>query len=259
MTYETLTLQMDGGIARLTLNRPERMNALSFQLLGEMAQALKQVIATPEARVLVLAGAGRGFCAGLDLVGLKRDPNDPDSILRDHFLPVFYLLRDLRIPTISVIHGAAVGAGLALALTTDLRIASRSASFTCAFVNVGLAPDSGASWLITQAVGEARAMRMMLLGEKVGGEQAEQWGLVSHFAEDAGLAAAADALAAKLAAGPTLAYAQTKRLVQRASAETWREQLIAEWHAQAGLRFSHDHVEAVTAFREKRPPVYTGR
>jgi 2-(1,2-epoxy-1,2-dihydrophenyl)acetyl-CoA isomerase len=258
MTYETITLDITGGIARLTLNRPDRMNALSIPLLTEMQAALRQVIRTPEARVLVLAGAGRGFCGGLDLIGLKRDPNDPDELIRDHFLPTFILLRDLRIPTVAVVHGAAAGAGLAMALTCDLRIASRSASFMCAFVNVALAPDSGAAALITQAVGEARAMRMMLLGEKIPAEQADRWGLVSHFTEDDQLAATAEAVVSKLAAGPTLAYAQTKRLVQKAGTTAYRDMLVQEWEAQMSLRNTHDHKEAVTAFREKRPPAFRG-
>jgi 2-(1,2-epoxy-1,2-dihydrophenyl)acetyl-CoA isomerase len=259
MAYETLRLEIDGGIVRLTLNRPDKMNALSLQLLEELQAALREVIRTPEARVLILTGAGRGFSGGLDLAGLKRDPNDPDNIIRDYFLPAIYLLRDLRIPTISAVNGAAAGAGLALALACDLRVAARAAGFTCAFVNIALAPDSGASWFITQAIGEARAMRMMLLGEKIDAATAAEWGLVSHFVEDDKLAETADALAKKMAAGPTLAYAQTKRLVQKASTTAFRDQVILEWDAQVSLRFSYDHPEAVAAFREKRPPVFKGK
>lgn len=261
MPYAELDFDIRDHVARLTLNRPDKLNALSYPLLMEIRAALKEVIASKDARVLVVTGKGRGFCAGLDLTGPRDliNPNDPNEPLRDFFSPVYYLLKDLTIPTIAAINGPAIGAGLALALSCDITIAARSAYFTCAFVNLGLVPDCGASWVIYEKVGEARTSWMLLTGEKVSTAQATEWGLVSKVVDDEQLAGEVETLAQKFVNGPTLAYGLIRRLIQKASRNSHREQIALEMEYQTIARASEDFAEARKAFAEKRKPVFKGR
>ena len=261
MNDDNLTLDIRDHVARLTLNRPDKLNALSYPLLAELRAALKQVIASKEARVLLITGSGRGFCAGLDLTGSREglNPEDRSEPLRDYFLPVFSLLRELTIPTIAAVNGPAIGAGLALALSCDITVAARSAYFTCAFVNIGLVTDCGASSVIYRKIGESRTAGLLLLGEKLPADKAAEWGLIWKCVEDDRLVAEVDAMAAKFATGPTLAYGLMRRLVQKAPDNSYKQQLDLEMEYQVVVRDSADAQEARKAFAEKRPPVFRGR
>lgn len=260
MEYETIKVEISAGVARLTLARPDKFNAISIGMIGELTVALKAMKLNKDIRVLVLAHEGRGFCSGLDLTAPRPgvNPDDPEELLRDHFVPMFQLLRDLPFPTLSVIKGAAVGAGLSLALSCDIILAGPSAYFQSAFVNIGLVPDTGASWLLQRAIGENRARAMMMLGEKVSAQKAEDWGLVWKCLDDEDLDAEVAAMAQKFATGPRVAYQQMRGLMRDVSRNSWDDQVHAEAQAQKVARASHDAQEARVAFREKRKPVFTG-
>lgn len=260
MQYDAIRFEIQDGIARLTINRPDKMNALTLALLGEVRDALRSTVGNPAVRTVILTGAGRGFCAGLDLTAPRTpiNPNDRDEPLREFFLPAVQMLKDLRIPTIAAINGAAIGAGLALALACDVVIAARSAYFTSAFVNIGLVPDTGASWLLQRSLGDARAAALMLTGEKLVAEKAADWGLIWKCVEDDQLMPECDALAAKFASGPTVAYGYIRKLLQKAGTNSFTEQARLEGEYQSIVRTSDDAQEARTAFREKRKPVFRG-
>lgn len=261
MKYENLTLGINDHVATLTLNRPDKLNAFSYPLLAEIRAALKEVVASKEARVLVITGAGRGFCAGLDLTGSRAglNPDDRNEPLRDYFLPVFGLLRELSIPTIAMVNGPAIGAGMALALSCDITIAAKSAYFTCAFINIGLVTDCGASSVIYRKIGEARTAGLLLLGEKLPADKAADWGLIWKCVDDNQLAGEVSAISRKFATGPTMAYGLMRRLVQKSPNNSYRQQLDLEMEYQTFVRASEDHAEARKAFAEKRPPVFKGR
>ncbi|HXC38817.1 MAG TPA: enoyl-CoA hydratase-related protein [Burkholderiales bacterium] len=260
MTYKTILLDVKDGVARLTFNRPDKMNALSLEALGEVQHAIRAVgNMKAEARVLVLSGAGRGFSAGLDLVAPRPNPSDRDEAMRDFFVPAARLLKDIGIPTLAVVHGPCVGAGMAFALNCDIVLAARSAYFLAAFVNVGLVPDTGASWSIPQSLGVARAMGMLLLGERVAAPKAEEWGLIWKCVDDDQLAAEADAMARKLAAGPSKAYDLIRRMVMDSVHGSFHDGLQREAEYQRLVRDSEDAIEARKAFAEKRPPQFKGK
>jgi 2-(1,2-epoxy-1,2-dihydrophenyl)acetyl-CoA isomerase len=260
MAYQTLQLEIKERVATLTLNRPDKMNALSMEMLAELQDALKKVaLAKDEARALVITGSGRGFCAGLDLTAPRPNPQDREAPMRDYFVPAYRLLKDLPIPTIAAVNGGCVGAGMSLALTCDIAIAARSAYFLAAFVNIGLVPDTGASWFVPQSLGTARAMGMLLLGEKLAAEKAEDWGLIWKCVDDDSLAAEAGAIAKKLANGPSKAYDLIKRMVLQATHGSYSDQLQLEAENQRLVRDSEDALEARKAFAEKRAPVFKGR
>ncbi|ODV43921.1 hypothetical protein AWV79_13840 [Cupriavidus sp. UYMMa02A] len=195
MPYETLSLAVADGVATLTLNRADALNALSMQALVELRAALKEIAGTPTARCLVLTGAGRGFCSGVDLTAERPglNPHDPDEFLRDYFVPPYQLLASLSIPTIAAVNGVAAGAGMSLALTCDIVIAAESAYFLQPFVNIGLVPDLGSSWFLPHMVGKARAAGLMLLGERLPARTAAEWGLIWR-------SVAGDSLASEVAA-----------------------------------------------------------
>ena len=255
--YETLRLEIEHGLAWLTLSRPESLNAVSQQMLKELRSALKAVIAS-RARCLVLTGEGRAFGSGADLqaprVGLE--PNDPDEFLRDWFAPPFRLLAALEIPTIAAVNGACVGASMSLALTCDIVIASQSAYFLQPFVNIGLVPDLGSSWLLPQALGRARATGLMLLGEKLPAEDAAAWGLIWKAVPDSDLPAVVRTTARRLADGPGQSPGMIKKLMALASRNGLEEQMRVEIEMQRVALRSPDHIEARAAFREKRPPQF---
>lgn len=259
--YEILMLDVVDNLATITLNRPDKMNALSVGLLNEGQQALKSLLHRDDVRAVLIRAAGKGFCSGVDLTAPKPgiDPNDPDAMLRDHHLPLFQLLREFPKPTVAAVHGPCVGAGLSLALGCDIVVAARSAYFLAAFINIGLAPDTGASWLLQRAVGEVRARGMLMLGERIPAPQAAEWGMIWKCVEDEELAAAAEAIARKLANGPVVAHRQTKRLMRDVSLTSWRDHALAEADAQSIARASEDAKEARAAFIGKRDPVFTGR
>ena len=263
MSYQTIIFEASEGIARLTLNRPERLNSFNTVMLSEVQDALTTLRQDGSARVLVLTGAGRGFCAGQDLgdrvVAPGGAPPDLGRSIENGYKPLILALRGLPLPIIAAVNGVAAGAGANIALACDLVIAARSANFIQAFSKIGLIPDSGGTWFLPRLVGHARAMGLALLGDKLPAEQAVQWGLIWRCVDDGQLADEVDAIARHLAAAPTRGLARTKQALLASWAHTLEQQLDVERDYQQELGHSADYAEGVAAFMEKRPPRFTGR
>lgn len=263
MSYQTIVFEASDGIARLTLNRPDRLNSFNTVMLAEVRDALAAVQHDASVRVLVLTGAGRGFCAGQDLgdrlVAPGGAPPDLGSSIESGYKPLILALRRLPLPIIAAVNGVAAGAGANIALACDLVIAARSAAFIQAFSKIGLVPDSGGTWLLPRLVGHARAMGLALLGEKLSAEQAAQWGLIWRCVEDAELPGEVDTLARQLAAAPTRGLARTKQAMLEGWSRTLEEQLDVERDYQQELGHSGDYAEGVAAFMAKRVPRFTGQ
>jgi 2-(1,2-epoxy-1,2-dihydrophenyl)acetyl-CoA isomerase len=262
MSYETILFEVDGGIARLTLNRPDKLNSFNMQMHGEVREALLSV-SISSARVLVLSGAGRGFCAGQDLSDRAVAPAsagvDLGESLENRYNLLVRALHALPMPVIAAVNGVAAGAGANIALACDIVIAARSASFVQAFSKLGLLPDSGGTWILPRLVGQARAMGLTLLGNKLPAEQAAAWGMIWQCVEDAELAGAVDALARQFAVAPTRGLAATKAALRGSWQHSFAEQLDIERDMQRDLGRSSDYAEGVAAFTEKRTPRFTGR
>ena len=263
MSEQTILYSVAGGVARLTLNRPERLNSFTARMHEQLRDALAAVEADPEVRVLIITGAGRGFCAGQDLgdraVAPGGAPADLGESLERNYRPLILALRGLRVPVVCAVNGVAAGAGVSLALACDLVIAARSASFVQAFARIGLIPDSGGTWFLPRLVGRARALGLTLLGEKLPAAQAAEWGLIWRCVEDEDFPAEVEALAGRLAAAPPLAL----RAIRQALAASWdhtlEQQLDAERDLQRELGFTADYAEGVAAFGAKREPRFSGR
>lgn len=250
------------GIARITLNRPDKLNSFTVALHGELRQAIERTRAEG-ARVLILSGAGRAFCTGQDLAERIAPPGAPPPDLghsiETWYKPLVLALRALPIPVIAAVNGAAAGAGANLALACDIVLAARTAVFIQAFSRLGLGPDCGGSYFLPRVAGTARAMGLMLTADKLSAEQAEQWGLIWKCVDDDRLMPETEALAARLVQGPPLAYAAIKRALYASSDNTLEQQLDLERDAQRALGRSEDYREGVTAFMEKRPPSFRGK
>jgi 2-(1,2-epoxy-1,2-dihydrophenyl)acetyl-CoA isomerase len=263
MSYETILFESNEGIARLTLNRPDRLNSFNVQMHREVREVLTQLASDSSARVLVLGGAGRGFCAGQDLNDRAVAPGgegvDLGDSIESYYKPLVLALRKLPLPVIAAVQGVAAGAGANIALACDIVIAARSASFIQSFSKIGLVPDSGGTWLLPRLVGNARALGLALLGEKLSAEQAAQWGLIWRCVEDDELAQTVDALARQFASGPTRGFARTKQAIYESWGRSFEEQLDVERDFQRELGRSRDYAEGVAAFMQKRTPTFTGR
>ncbi len=263
MSYQCIQFEQAGGVARVTLNRPERLNSFNVQMHDDVRHALKHVREDSECRVLVLTGAGRGFCAGQDLGDRTVSPGsgaaDLGESIERRYKPLVLSLRSLPKPVIAAVNGVAAGAGANLALACDLVIAARSASFIQSFSKLGLVPDSGGTWNLPRLIGPARAIGLAFLGDKLSAEQAAQWGLIWRCVDDTDFPAAVDELALQLAAAPTRGLARTKEAIYSSGGRTLEQQLDVERDYQRELGYSADYAEGVAAFTEKRAPRFTGR
>ena len=262
MAYNTILFDLSGGAARLTLNRPDRLNSFTVEMHDEVADALTQVEAGG-ARVLLLTGAGRGFCAGQDLSDPAVAPGgagvDLGASIEDRYNPLVRRLIALPMPVVCAVNGVAAGAGANLALCADIVIAARGAKFIQSFANIGLLPDSGGTWVLPRLIGQARAMGLALTGQPLSADQAEAWGMIWKAVDDADLTAEAAALVDRFAAAPTQGLAATKRALHAAFASDLDTQLDLERDLQRALGATADYQEGVAAFLAKRPPVFTGR
>jgi 2-(1,2-epoxy-1,2-dihydrophenyl)acetyl-CoA isomerase len=258
MPYETLLYAVEDGVATITLNRPDRMNSLNAAMRAELIDALTR--APHESRVIVLTGAGRGFCAGQDLTDTGRiEDLNLQRVLAEEYEPLLKLVSDAPVPVIAAVNGVAAGAGANLALAADIVIAAHSASFIEAFARIGLIPDAGGTYWLPRLAGMARAMGLCLLAEPVPARQAAEWGLIWEAVEDDRLAERVGELAGRLARGPTVAYRLTKQALRRSMANDLDAQLALEGRLQAEAGRTRDFLEGVAAFLEKRPARYEGR
>jgi 2-(1,2-epoxy-1,2-dihydrophenyl)acetyl-CoA isomerase len=262
MTYESIQFTIDKGIAVLTLDRPERLNSFTQAMHREVRNALDRVQADKSVRVLLLTGAGRGFCAGQDLNDRAVEPGAPGVDLGEsvekYYAPLVMTLRTLPLPVICAVNGVAAGAGANLALACDIVLAAKSASFIEAFSKLGLIPDTGGTWALPRLVGPARAMGLAMLGERLPAEKAEQWGLIWRCVPDDALMMEAMAMAEHFAAAPTKGLAYTKKALLASSTNTLEQQLALEASMMRELGYSHDYREGVAAFIEKRQPQFKG-
>lgn len=270
MSTNTILLSAADGVATLTLNRPEHLNAITPEMLSEIGEALT-TISAPDAgvRCLLISGAGRAFCSGADLaqgmIGGGDGGDDVDmgeqvaSGLRDHYHPVFQQIAALKIPIVTAVNGPAAGAGMSLAIIADFVIAAKSAYFLQAFVNIGLVPDSGSTYMLPRLIGKARATRMMMMGEKIPAELAEDWGLIYKAVDDDDLMTEAGAVATRMAAGPTVAMSCIRRAIAESDQNDFAGQLELEAEAQTIAARTEDCVEGVGAFLQKRPAAFKGR
>jgi 2-(1,2-epoxy-1,2-dihydrophenyl)acetyl-CoA isomerase len=263
MSDPTVLYETRGNVALVTLHRPSSLNSFTRAMHHDLWAALDQAEADATIRALVITGAGRGFCAGADLAefDFSEGPNlveraDPGPIIDQAFNPTARRLQRLRMPTVAAVNGVAAGAGASLAMTCDIAIASPAASFIQAFSKIGLIPDAGSSWFLVERLGLARAMALAMTGDKLPAAQAKEWGLVWDVADDC--VGASLALAERLANMPTKALVATRALLREASTRTLDQQLDVERDTQSLLGKTHDYMEGVKAFLEKRAPDFKG-
>jgi 2-(1,2-epoxy-1,2-dihydrophenyl)acetyl-CoA isomerase len=266
MAYEHILFTEVDGVATLTINRPQVLGALHTGVIAEMIDAVDRVRDEGTARVLLLTSAGRGFSSGADLSGggaggsdRPSGPPDAGKVLETHFNPLLERLFALPVPLITAINGVAAGAGCSYALAGDIVIAARSAYFLQAFVNIGLVPDVGSTWMLPRLAGKARAQAMMMLGERIPAETALEWGMIYKVVDDAELMDTANAIAAKLAKGPTQSYALIRQGIRACLDTSLTEGLMIERRNQLKAGRTADFAEGVGAFLQKRPANFTGK
>lgn len=260
---ELLEISREGGVATIAMNRPEARNALSMRLLLDLRAAFREVEVDASVRAVILTGRGKGFCAGADVVEWAeivagRNPY-PDHDWVEEATALVRQIHDLSRPTLAMIDGAAVGAGLDMALACDFRFASARAKFVCSYINIGYPPDCGGSWLMPRVMGLEAAKRFAYTAEVWDGRMARENGLVSHVTTPEALAAETMAYAQRLAAGPTVAIGLTKALMQAAAGRSLAEQMAAEAAAGRLCAGTADHAEGLAAANERRAPVFAGQ
>ncbi|MES2973767.1 MAG: enoyl-CoA hydratase-related protein [Pseudomonadota bacterium] len=263
MTEPTVLYSAQGGVATVTLNRAHALNSFTRQMHRDLGAALDKAEADAAIRALVLTGAGRGFCAGADLAEFDFEPGpdlvkraDPGPVIDQAFNPTARRLQNLRMPTIAAVNGVAAGAGASLVMTCDIAIAAPGASFIQAFSKIGLIPDAGGTWFLVERLGLARAMALAMTGDKLPAAQAKEWGMIWDVADDC--VAAAQAMAARLAVMPTKALVATRQMLREAGTRTLNQQLDAERDMQSAMGRTHDYIEGVSAFLQKRPAQFKG-
>jgi 2-(1,2-epoxy-1,2-dihydrophenyl)acetyl-CoA isomerase len=263
MGYEQITVERDGATFRITLNRPDRLNALTQVMSDELVDAFTTAGGDDAIRAVLLTGAGRGFCAGQDLTEFRDStegrPPDIEAHLERAYHKLIPVMVETPKPVVCAVNGVAAGAGVSLAIACDVRIAGESARFTQAFVKIGLVPDSGGTWLLPRVVGPAKALELSIGGEMVDAEAALEMGLVSRVVADDALEKESIDYAAALAALPTAAIGEAKALIRDSMGIDLREALRREAEAQSRMGTTHDFREGVTAFAEKREPRFEGR
>ena len=262
-TSPTVLYSEQSGIAVVTLNRPQSLNSFTRQMHHDLWAALDRAEANPAIRALVITGAGRGFCAGADLSEFDFAPGpdlveraNPGPVIEQAFNPTARRLQSLRMPTVAAVNGVAAGAGASLAMSCDIAIAAPGASFIQAFSKIGLIPDAGGSWFLVERLGLARAMALALTGDKLAAAQAKEGALIWDVADDC--VAAATELAQRRATMPTKALVATRQLLREAGARTLHQQLDVERDTQSAMGRTHDYIEGVTAFLQKRPAQFKG-
>jgi 2-(1,2-epoxy-1,2-dihydrophenyl)acetyl-CoA isomerase len=255
----TVIVEKRGAYRVITLNRPERLNALTLEMAEALMEALEAAEKDPECRALLLTGAGRGFCAGQDLTEIAEASAAEIGDLLDSYHPLILRLRELRLPVVCAVNGVAAGAGANLALACDIVLAAKSASFVQAFARIGLVPDCGGTWLLPRLVGDARARALSMLAEPVPAETAAAWGMIWRAVADEQLISEAEALAARLAAGPTAALGLIKQAFEESAENDLEDQLDLEAELQEEAAETPDFAEGLRAFLDKRPASFTGR
>lgn len=263
MTEQSVLLDIDQGIARITLNRPNNLNSFNVEMHEQMRAALKTVRKDQSVRVVLLTGNGRGFCAGQDLSdrNVKPDAEAPDLgfSIENYYNPLLQTIRDLPMPVLCAVNGVAAGAGANIALACDITLAARSANFVQAFCKIGLIPDSGGTWTLPRAAGMARAKGLALLGDKLSAEKAEQWGMIWQCVDDEALEDEAMKLAQHFATQPTKGLAMIKRALHASANNSFEEQVLVERDLQRLAGRTDDYREGVAAFMEKRTPEFKGK
>lgn len=265
MQLDTVNMTVENGAATIELNRPDTLNAWNKRFGEDLLTALRRASDDQAVRALRIVGAGRAFSSGADLRDISGDDLTPEGrpnvykVLTERYHPIMHAIRDMGKPVVAAVNGGAVGIGCSLALCCDLVVASESAYFLLAFVNIGLVPDGGSSLFVPARVGGARAAEMAMLGERVSASQALDWGLVNRVFADGDLATESAALTARLAQGPTCSYAATKRMLNRRLYSNMDEQLELEATLQQEMVGSEDFVEGVSAFLAKRAARFAGR
>jgi 2-(1,2-epoxy-1,2-dihydrophenyl)acetyl-CoA isomerase len=261
MNFETILFSLEAGIARLTLNRPERLNAFNERMHIEVAEALGRIEAEASVRVLLLTGSGRGFCAGQDLSERDVDagPLDLGRATATYYNPLIRRVAALKCPVVCAVNGVAAGAGVNIALSCDLVLARRSAKFIQAFSAIGLVPDAGGTWVLPHLIGQARALGFTLTGGTLSAQQAEQWGLIWSVVDDDAFEAEVERLTMQLANAPTQGLAAAKQAIRGAWSATLEEQLALESRMQRDCGLTLDYKEGVNAFKARRTPRFQGR
>jgi len=261
MSEAAVLYAAEGGVATLTMNRPQVLNALDDSLLSGLSEALARAKADPAVRAVLLTGAGKGFCAGADLAAgsSRQGPYDVSQSLRERYHPIILAMRQFPKPIVGAVNGAAAGAGMSLALACDIVLAGASASFLQAFTRIGLVPDCGSTWFLPRVVGDVRARALVMLADKIPAADALQYGLVWKVYPDDQLLAEAHAVAARMAQMPTRAYDLIKQSLAVSSGNGLGEQLEVEARLQAEAMATEDHREGVAAFLQKRPAQFKGR